>query len=74
MLGAITGDIVGSFYEQHNIKTKGFPLFRDDCFFTDDTVMTIATADALMNGGEAEDFIDALLKYVCCGRICILLP
>jgi ADP-ribosylglycohydrolase len=41
MLGAIIGDIVGAVYEWHNIKTKEFPLFRDDCFFTDDTVMTI---------------------------------
>ena len=38
MLGAIVGDIVGSVYEWGNIKTKGFPLFREDCFFTDDTV------------------------------------
>lgn len=63
MLGAIIGDIVGSVYEWHNIKTKDFPLFRDDCFFTDDTVMTIATADALMNGGEADNFIDAYKKW-----------
>ncbi|MHB1255623.1 MAG: ADP-ribosylglycohydrolase family protein [Dethiobacteraceae bacterium] len=63
MLGAIIGDIVGSVYEWHNIKTKDFPLFRDDCVFTDDTVMTIATADALMNGGEADDFIDAYKKW-----------
>ena len=38
MLGAIVGDIVGSVYEWGNIKTKGFPLFREDCFFMDDTV------------------------------------
>jgi ADP-ribosylglycohydrolase len=63
MLGAIIGDIVGSVYEWHNIKTKDFPLFGDDCFFTDDTVMTIATADALMNGGEADNFIDAYKKW-----------
>ena len=63
MLGAIIGDIVGSVYEWHNIKTKDFPLFRDDCFFTDDTVMTLATAEALMNGGEADDFIDAYKKW-----------
>lgn len=63
MLGAIIGDIIGSVYEWHNIKSKDFPLFRDDCFFTDDTVMTIATADALMNGGEADDFIDAYKKW-----------
>jgi len=63
MLGAITGDIIGSVYEWHNIKTKDFPLFRADCFFTDDTVMTIATAEAVMNGGEADDFIDAYKKW-----------
>lgn len=63
MLRAIIGDIVGSVYEWHNIKTKDFPLFRDDCFFTDDTVMTIATADAIMNGGEADNFIDAYKKW-----------
>ena len=38
MLGAIVGDIVGSVYEWSNIKTKDFPLFRKNCFFTDDTV------------------------------------
>lgn len=39
MLGAIVGDIVSSVYEWNNIKTKDFPLVRDDCFFTDDTIM-----------------------------------
>ena len=38
MLGSIIGDIVGSVYEWNNIKTKDFPLFREDCFFTYDTV------------------------------------
>ena len=38
MLGAIVGVIVGSIYEWNNIKTKGFPLLREDCFFTDDTI------------------------------------
>ena len=52
MLGAIVGDIAGSVYEWHNIKTKDFPLFREDCRFTDDTVMTVAVAEALMNGGK----------------------
>ena len=63
MLGAIVGDIVGSVYEWNNIKTKAFPLFRDDCFFTDDTVMTCAVAEAIMNGGQKDDFIDAMKKY-----------
>jgi type I restriction enzyme M protein len=47
MLGAIIGDVVGSVYEFNNIRTKDFPLFRPSCFFTDDTVMTIATYKAL---------------------------
>ena len=63
MLGAIVGDIVGSVYEWNNIKTKDFPFFRDDCFFTDDTVMTCAVAEAIMNGGQKDDFIDAMKKY-----------
>lgn len=63
MLGAIVGDIVGSVYEWDNIKTKDFPLFRDDCFFTDDTVMTCAVAEAIMNGGQKDDFIDSMKKY-----------
>lgn len=63
MIGAIVGDIVGSVYEWNNIKTKEFPLFQDKCFFTDDTVMIVAVAEALMNGGEKDDFIDAMKKY-----------
>lgn len=63
MIGAIVGDIVGSIYEWNNIKTKEFPLFKDECFFTDDTVMTCAVAEAIMKGGKREDFIDAMKKY-----------
>ena len=47
MLGAIVGDIVGSVYEWDNIKTKEFSFFMDDCFFTDDTVMTCAVVKIL---------------------------
>ena len=50
MLGAIIGDIVGSIYEWNNIKTKDFPLFKECCFFTDDSLMTLALAEALMQG------------------------
>lgn len=63
MIGAIVGDIVGSIYEWNNIKTKNFPLFQDNCFFTDDTVMTCAVAEALLEGGKRDDFIDAMKKY-----------
>ena len=50
MLGAIIGDIVGSIYEFNNIKTTDFPLFGDESSFTDDTVMTLAVAEALTGG------------------------
>ena len=63
MIGAIVGDIVGSVYEWNNIKTKDFPLFREDCFFTDDTIMTCAVAEAIMEGGTRDAFIDAMKKY-----------
>lgn len=63
MLGSIIGDIVGSIYEFDNIKTKDFPFFGGDdpsapptfsekLTFTDDTVMTVATADWLLSGGD----------------------
>ncbi len=63
MLGAIIGDIVGSVYEWNNIKTKEFPLFRDDCFFTDDSVMTCAVAEGIMSGGKESDFVHAMQEY-----------
>lgn len=53
MLGSIIGDIVGSIYEFANIKTKDFHLFTEEKEFTDDSILTIATADWLMHGGEA---------------------
>ena len=49
MLGAIAGDIIGSVYEFDNIKTKEFKLFSSRSFFTDDSVLTIAMADAIIN-------------------------
>lgn len=49
MLGAIAGDIIGSRFEWHNIKTKDFELFSPQSRFTDDTVLTIALADSLLS-------------------------
>ena len=63
MFGAIVGDIIGSVYEWNNIKTKEFPLFRKESRYTDDTVMTCAVAEGVMNGGTEDDFIDAIKKY-----------
>ncbi len=51
MLGAIVGDIVGSIYEHENHRSKEFPLFKDNSRFTDDSVLTCATAVALLDGG-----------------------
>ena len=48
MYGAILGDIIGSPYESDPAYTKDFPLFRKSSRFTDDTVMTIAVADAML--------------------------
>ncbi len=52
MLGAIAGDIIGSVYEAAPIKTKEFSLFNPDCRFTDDTVLTVALADAILNNRD----------------------
>ena len=51
MIGAIIGDIVGSRFEWHNIKSKEFRLFTDRCKPTDDSVMTLAVAQAILNSG-----------------------
>jgi ADP-ribosylglycohydrolase len=50
MLGAIAGDVIGSVYERYPIKTTDFPLFHPRCRFTDDTVMTVAVASAILEG------------------------
>ena len=64
MYGAIIGDIVGSIYEFCNIKTKDFPFFSPDCEYTDDTIMSLAVAKAIMlsyrNNGTG--FQDLLIK------------
>jgi len=50
MIGAIIGDIVGSVYEFDNYRAKDFqPFFHQKAFFTDDTVCTVAVADALLS-------------------------
>ncbi|MDL2319039.1 ADP-ribosylglycohydrolase family protein [Eubacteriales bacterium OttesenSCG-928-A19] len=50
MLGAIIGDYVGSAYEDVGIKTTDFPWTHAHSNFTDDTVLTVAVADALLHG------------------------
>ena len=48
MLGAIIGDLVGSRFEWNNIKTKDFDFLTYKCFATDDSVMTLALAKAIL--------------------------
>ncbi len=55
MFGAIIGDIVGSRFEFHNHRDKEFELFAPACQPTDDSVMTLAVAAALMEAGWAAD-------------------
>ncbi|GEM_PF-3313511 len=57
MLGAIIGNIIGSPYEFDGVKVeeREFPLFKDESDFTDDTVMALAIAEALLEGGEQND-------------------
>ncbi|SHJ26426.1 ADP-ribosylglycohydrolase family protein [Parasporobacterium paucivorans] len=48
MIGAIIGDIVGSRFEFNNLRSKDFELFTEDCQVTDDSIMTLAVAKALI--------------------------
>ena len=65
MLGAVIGDVVGSRYEFNNIKTKDFELFGKGCYATDDTVMTCAVAEVLINKkqNDKDYIIDTLKKW-----------
>ena len=63
MYGAIIGDIVGSRFEFNNFKSKDFELFDSGCFYTDDTVMTIAVAAALVHHKISETKLDAAAQY-----------
>lgn len=60
MLGAIAGDVIGSVHEGAGTKHRDFPLFRRHSTYTDDTVLTVATAEVLLNGG---DYREAYQRY-----------
>ena len=55
MLGAIAGDIVGSIYEKGKADRLDFPLFGSGCHITDDTVLSVATAEALITQTSFEE-------------------
>lgn len=52
ILGAIIGDVIGSVYEWNNVKTTNFPLFKSNTEFTDDSVLTFATMDCILNESD----------------------
>ncbi len=60
MLGAIAGDVIGSVYEHHRTKSTAFPLFQANSRFTDDTVLTVAVADAIL---EQADYAETLKAF-----------
>lgn len=68
MYGAILGDIIGSPYEfDQGNKTKDFPLFSEDPSYTDDTVMTVAVAEAFLDAGSndsEEQIKKRLVQYL----------
>ncbi len=62
MLGAIAGDIIGSLYENLRTKRKDFRLFTPLSIYTDDTVLTVAVADALLTGKDYGSTIKAYAR------------
>ena len=64
MLGAIIGDIAGSKYEFNNTFDYDFEMFDEGCDFTDDTICTVAIADAILNGRSyQESLLDWCRRY-----------
>lgn len=64
MLGAIYGDMCGSFFEHHNHKSKQVELWTHVSRFTDDTVLTVATMEALMGSMDfSERYRSYFLRY-----------
>ena len=64
MIGVIAGDVIGSVHEHTGIKSIEFPLFDLRCSFTDDTVLTVATAHAILTGTSYETaYLDFGRRY-----------
>lgn len=60
MIGAIAGDVIGSVYEWRGTKRTDFPLFDPQCRFTDDSVLTVAVAEAILRG---EPYLEAVRRF-----------
>ena len=56
MKGAIVGDVIGSYFEHFPTKYTDFDLYSENSFFTDDTVLTVAVADWILNGGDLQSY------------------
>ena len=76
MLGAIIGDIVGSRFEWNNIKSKEFEFYHPKCFFTDDSVMSLAIAKSILESEcdyeklrsiVVDNMVNIGRKYPMCG-------
>ena len=74
MFGALIGDIIGSRFETNNLKTKEFDLFTDECHFTDDSVLTLAVAKAVLDVRNGpipaspdllSDYVKKYMRYLC---------
>ena len=60
MIGAIIGDVIGSRFEFNNTRDSHFNLWDDSCSYTDDTICTLAIADAILTG---ESYKSKLLEW-----------
>lgn len=60
MITSIIGDIIGSSFEFHNVNDENFEFFQPNSTFTDDSILTIATLDALLN---KKDYADVYTEY-----------
>ena len=61
IIGAVIGDIVGSIYEFRKTVDKEYELYQEKCTYTDDTVLTVAVADALLHD---RDYGEAIFDWV----------
>lgn len=60
ILGGIAGDIIGSVFEWNNVKSLNFPLFSEKSSFTDDSVLTVATMECILN---SQDYAETYYRY-----------
>jgi ADP-ribosyl-[dinitrogen reductase] hydrolase len=62
MIGAVAGDIIGSRFEGHPVPPAGFELFHPHCRFTDDTVCSLAVAEAIMSRADFASTLRAFAR------------